>query len=63
MGKLKDRFAKLVGAPTPSRVKDVPQKAVSSTRAFTDSAENGALPASKPERCEKRSDVKQSTWT
>lgn len=51
MGKLKDRLAKLVGAPASSKAKPVPQKAVASTRAFTDSAENGALPTSRPDRC------------
>ena len=52
MGKLKDRFAKLVRGPTTSKVKTVPepQPNYSATRTFTDSAEADAIPISKPNR-------------
>lgn len=52
MGKLMDRFTKLVRGPATSKVKTVPepQPQTPSTRTFTDSAETDAIPLSKQER-------------
>ena len=52
MGKLKDKFAKLVRGPAAVWDKTVsdPQQKHPTTRAFTDSAEADGIPISKPDR-------------